>query len=764
MSAPTLTLPASQTVDLTNCDREPIHIPGSIQPHGVLLVLQEPELTIVQISTNSAEQLGMAPAALLGQSCTQVLTPTDVSYLREQVLGQALEATPHYLPTLAAGRLGKRFEALIHRYQGLLLLELEAAPTPPPDPSLATVTRLKNTLQELQGAATVVEFCQLAAQAVRRFTGFDRVLVYKFLEDDSGRVIAEDKRADLEGFLGLHYPASDIPKQARTLYVLSWLRLKSDNAAPPVPLTPLINPVTQQPLDMSYAVLRSMSPIHTEYLRNMGVQASMSLSIVHDNQLWGLIACHHGTPRYVPHAARMASELLAHMLSLQMVAKEESEQQAYITALSQGHAALVERMAQAEEFHLALLTKEASFLHWLAADGVVIALDDEIHSLGRTPEAAQLRPLLGWLAQQLDQAGPEAQETFATHHLGSHYPPAAAFATVGAGLLAVRLARYRPHFILWFRPEVSQEVHWAGDPNKPVTVGELGEQLTPRKSFALWIETVQGRARPWQRHELEAARLLRRSILEIILRKAEELARLNTELARSNLELDAFAYAASHDLKEPLRGIHNYSHFLLEDYADRLDKAGVEKLQTLVRLTRRMEALIDSLLHYSRIGREELTLQTLDLQQVVAETLELLQPRLEEAQVQVRLPMPLPSVAAGAVRVGEIFSNLISNAIKYNNSPEKWVEIGYYPGATPDEPPVFYVRDNGIGIAPEHHESIFHIFKRLHNRDDYGGGVGVGLTIVKKIIERHGGRLWLESASGMGATFYFTLEPPPPAL
>jgi len=231
------------------------------------------------------------------------------------------------------------------------------------------------------------------------------------------------------------------------------------------------------------------------------------------------------------------------------------------------------------------------------------------------------------------------------------------------------------------------------------------------------------------------------------------------ELARSNAELDDFAYIASHDLKEPLRGIHNYSSFLLEDYGDKLDDDGHRMLQTLMRLTQRMENLIETLLYYSRVGRLDLATSDTDLGAVLAEVLDSLQVGIEEEEVEIRVPAPLPTLRCDRARVGEIFRNLITNAAKYNDKPEKWVEIGYHNAAPAGGvPPVFYVRDNGIGIRPKHQESIFRIFKRLHGRDKFGGGAGAGLTIVKKIVERHGGRIWVESEEGVGTTFYFTLQ------
>jgi len=745
----------SEKIDLTSCDREPIHVPGSIQPHGALIVLQEPEMKIIQVSANTGALLGIAPNELLNQTWELLLVPSDISFLNKQILTKHLEATPYYLPLLGAGKSGKQFEAIIHRFQEVLWLELEEKPanSDRDEAHVEIYASLKPILADLQATASLSAFFQMVAAQLRQFTGFDRVMIYKFLEDGSGKVVAEDKRVDLEAFLGLHYPASDIPKQARALYVKSWLRMISDNDAAPVPIVPAINPLTNAPLDMSYAVLRSMSPIHTEYLRNMGVRATMSISIIQDNRLWGLVACHHYSPRYVTHPARMACEFLAHMLSLQVESKEALENHEYIKRLTSKHAELVRAMSEDKDFFHGLLKPEADFEHWLDAQGVAFCLGDEVELLGATPAEADVRQIVAWLLENSDQ------EVFATNNLATHYPPANGFRSTAAGLLATRLAKLKPQYVLWFRPEIAQEVNWAGDPTKPVEVGEFGKRLTPRKSFALWIEEVKGKSAPWKDCEVDAARALRRSILEIVGRKAEELLKLNAELERSNDELDSFAFITAHDLKEPLRGIHNYSHLLIESYGEQLDGEGQQKLQTLMRLTRRMESLIESLLYYSRVGRAELIRTEVNLNNLVSETLEMMQLRLQESNAQVHVNGALPNLHGDAVMLREVFENLIGNAVKYNDKGARKIEVGHLAATKASaSAPIFYVRDNGIGIEAKHHNDIFHIFRRLHGREQYGGGVGAGLTITKKIVERHGGRIWVESTPGAGTTFYFTLQ------
>ena len=236
------------------------------------------------------------------------------------------------------------------------------------------------------------------------------------------------------------------------------------------------------------------------------------------------------------------------------------------------------------------------------------------------------------------------------------------------------------------------------------------------------------------------------------------MSKLNAELERSNFELDSFAYIAAHDLKAPLRGIHNYSHILIESYGEQLDGDGQEKLQTLMRLTQRMESLIESLLYYSKIGRGELMRTEVNLTSLVNETLEMMQMRLQESNAQVHINGALPNLHADSVMIREVFENLIGNALKYNDKGSRTVEVGQLNTDAGASAPIFYVRDNGIGIEEKHHSDIFRIFRRLHGREQYGGGVGAGLTITKKIVERHGGRIWVQSTPGAGTTFYFTLQ------
>jgi light-regulated signal transduction histidine kinase (bacteriophytochrome) len=744
--------------DLTNCDREPIHIPGLIQPHGVLLVLREPDLDIIQMSRNTQAILGQAPEELLGQPLAGCLPPAGMQQI-QQCLAADFEGTNPLDLTLEREAGTLIFDGILHRWDQVVLLELEPRVAIPAPDFFDFYHQVKDPIARLQKAPTLLAMCQVAVKEIRRITGFDRVMVYRFDDDGTGVVIAEDTDQD-HPYLDLHYPASDIPQQARHLYTQNWLRLIPDAHYHPVGLMPEHNPVTGQPLDLSQAVLRSVSPLHLEYLENMGVTASMSISLLQNQQLWGLIACHHSSPQYIPYAIRTICEFIAQVMSAELMNKAAQADIDHRHQIRGLQAHIIEALSKADTFFTGMVALQSELLALVDATGAVVCHGEQSFEVGATPSQEAVRSLLEWLKPHLQKG------IFATRSLPQLYPPAQAYQGIASGLLALEISRLHHNYILWFRPEVIQTVNWGGNPHKPVEVAEDGElRMSPRQSFALWQEEVKGTALPWQPYEVEAVSELRNLIVGIVLRQAEAVSSMNFELKRSNEDLDSFAYIASHDLKEPLRGIHNYANFLMEDYAQTLNEEGVAKLETLVRLTQRMEDLINSLLHFSRLGRAELNWQPVNLNEVMEQAIATLTMARPDLSIDFRIPQPLPTVEGDRSQVNELFTNLISNAIKYNDKADKWVEIGVMPGesladhAAAVAPDTFYVRDNGIGIAPEHLDKVFQIFRRLHGRDEFGGGTGAGLTIARKIVERHGGHIWVESVRHQGTTFYFTLAP-----
>jgi two-component system, chemotaxis family, sensor kinase Cph1 len=751
-------------VDITNCDSEPIQTPGCVQDHGALLVLRPIDLTILQASENLEALLGLEPDSVLGQSVGVVVGEEVETRLRTFLSKEPIECNPLYVLTLPPRSEMSPLDLIVHTVDGLVVVEFEAtrrSNVVEPD----YYTLVKKTVARLETAGSLQSFCGIVVDEFRALTDFDRVMVYRLHPDNHGEVFAESKREDLSPWLGLHYPAEDIPKPARDIFTKIWVRPVPDVEGGLAELVPLVNPDSGKPLNMTYCALRGPSIMYTEYLRNMKVTAGLTMSIRKGDELWGLIACHHyDGPKPVPYQVRAACEFLAQMVSLQYQAAEEREHVHYRLRLDGLHQQLV--VQAAHEGGLAAMTDgKPTILDGLVAGGAALFYRDRWRRVGKTPTDAQLEALREWLIAQ-----PEFESTsepiYATDALGRDYAPGDEFADVASGLLAVSLSRRHQNLMLWFRPETIQSINWGGNPHeKPTVLGPHGPRLTPRASFELFTESVRGRALPWHVVEVEAVARLRLLIIDLVISRADRLADLNADLERSNEELDAFAFVASHDLKEPLRGIHKYAHQLLEE-ATFADAQQRKKLEGLMRMTVRMDSLLDSLLHFSRVGRAALQLEEIDLNELLAEAQEMVGSRTDEGRVEFVVPRVLPHIQCDRVWVREVFVNLLSNALKYSDEHVKRVEIRFIEphkvrAKCPQEAfgqTIYYVRDNGIGIQSKYQEQVFKMFKRLHGRDEYGGGTGAGLTIVKKLVERHRGCIWVESVPGEGSTFYFTLS------
>ena len=755
-------------VSLSNCDDEPVQTPGCIQAHGLLLAVCPDNLVVSQASENWPDRSGLTLEQILDQPLAAVIGVEATGRVMHAMRTEVLERNALYVLTAALPHWlsqGVPMDFTVHQVDGVLILEIE--PASRPDDIVVTdsdyYSMVKTTLVRLKSASSLTSFCDIAAHEVRRTTGLDRVMIYRFHRDDTGEVIADAHRSDLNSWLGLRYPASDIPVPAREIFKRIGVRPLPDVNGALMEIVPLLNPVTGRPLDMTYCALRGASVMYTDYLRNMGVAATLTMPILRDGRLWGLIACHHYAPIAMPYTLRAAAEFLGQITSLEIASAEGREHLEYRLKLDAAHQAVLGQ-ALADGNYTALTDGVPSLLDGIDAGGVAVSENGHWSMNGCTPDAHQLTALAAWLTDhsvRLDNGS----TVIALDDLGRDYPAGAAFADCGSGVLAFPVSqRSQGDWVIWFRPEQLQTFSWGGNPYEAgKATGSHGSRLTPRQSFAVWQEEVRGRAEPWKPVEIEAAKNLRLLMLDLVVARAEQLAALNTDLVRSNDELDAFAYVAGHDLKEPLRGIHKYAHFLLEEArAGRtLDEHGRDRLDAMLRLTVRMDSLLDALLHFSRVGRLSLERHPIALDDVVAEATDMLGARLLESGIEVRIPRPLPTISCDRIRVREIFANLISNAVKYNDKPQRWIEVGYLdPVDGADPVSTFYVRDNGIGIDAKHTERVFMMFKRLHTRDAYGGGSGAGLAIVKKLVEQHNGHSWFTSEAGVGTTFYFTLIGP----
>ena len=571
-------------VDLNDCDREPIHIPGTIQPFGVLFALDE-EMKVTQVSENVSDHLSLRVDEALGRPLSEIVDPAGA----EEVRSVLREQRWHDANPLSIGARGKRFDGIVHHHEGAAILELEPNPETPEERSIHHPFRA--ALLRVQRASTLSELAAIITQEMRRTTGFERVMFYRFHEDGSGSVDAEARDAVHEPYLGLHYPASDIPAQARRLYLKNWLRLIFDADQKPARIVPALRPDTGAPLDLSFSVLRSVSPIHIEYMKNMGVRASMSISLIVRNQLWGLISClNHTGPRRVSHRMRSACEFMGRLASLQIASFEDRELIALRASRRATEDALHRAMKEATGSVLAaLVAQPRALMDLVDAGGVAVVENGEPVTCGGAPPADVIREIARWLEERGDL------RPFSSASLGVHFPPALAASEVASGLLTFALPDAR---LMWFRPEVIQTVNWGGDPTKPVDA-EAGKRLRPRHSFALWKEEVRARSRPWTPSDLEAADELQRRATEVDIER-----RLSSE-QRAVRARDEMLAVVSHDLGNPLSVIlleaaHLLGH--LPESEDQRTRTLRESVELIRRSTTRMKALIEDLLELERLG------------------------------------------------------------------------------------------------------------------------------------------------------------------
>lgn len=489
---------SADEIDLTICDREPIHIPGSIQPHGAMLVVDRDRMVV----THAA---GIVEAWLGGRWQDAPLS----GLLGDDVASAARRAAS----TGKSGRLdrvtppgsdGFVLDVSLHPSAAHLLIELE--PSPALGTSSTLLPRLEAAGAAMEQAANLQELCEVAAMTFRELTGYDRVMVYRFLEDDAGVVIAEDLAPGQHAFLHHHFPASDIPKQARALYVRNLVRVIPNVGYQPAPLRPVWGGV--EPLDMSDSILRSVSPVHIQYLKNMGVGASASVSIVIGGVLWGLIACHNDTPRPIAANIRTACRALAAGLARQIKAREETDAYRERVRLRTFEDDIVALLLREGALNDAISNHVGEFLKMLGSNGVAVLRGTDLVLGGQCPPEAVVRALATWA---IDKAG---ETVFATEVLGNHYPLSDDDRAVASGLLAVTLSATDPWIVLWFRAEQVQVVNWAGNPHKNMTLNPSG-MLNPRASFQAWQETVRGRARRWTLPEVEAAGHLRVAVINV---------------------------------------------------------------------------------------------------------------------------------------------------------------------------------------------------------------------------------------------------------
>ena len=782
-------------IDLTNCDREPIHIPGAIQPYGVLLAFDVENLTVVHASESTHAHLGLSAHDMIGRTLEQSLGAHASEQVRRLLASGGASAFGELMMGPAGGR-QPTFDATLHRVGAVAVLELEPASLEErlqPDQISAA---MRCTVRRLEVAESLAGVAQAVASEMRDVTGFDRVWVYRFHPDWHGEIIGESKRDGIETWLGMHYPASDIPAQARALFLRNWVRVIPDLAFTPSPLVPRDNPHDGRPLDLGGSLLRSVSPIHVRYLQNMGVTASLVISLIHRGTLWGLISGHHYSgPKRVSYSVRSLCEFLAQALSLQIGTSDRLERREYELYVRATQSQLLERLADDVPMEQSLVTNGDLLLRAVGADGAALVRNGETTMIGATPPRDEIAAIAAWFRGRADDA-------LVSEQLSAVFPDASHMCKEASGLLAMPLSRDRRDLLFWFRTEQRQTVRWAGDPRKPVTVASDGSlRLHPRGSFELWEEEARGTTAPWRGIEVEAARDIRRALLDVFIRKAEEVARLNEELLASNeqlavtaaqLEAQAgelfrqhairedllerergsreeaqlankakadFLAVMSHELRTPLNAIGGYAQLISLGVRGSITGEQEMDLERIQVNQRHLLGLINSILNFAKLEAGQVQLRTIavSLQRLLDGLDALVAPQMRAKS----LAFTIGPVDAGLqVLVDEekfrqILLNLLTNALKFTANGGRVDISSRRDGADAR----VVVRDTGRGIAAADLVSVFDPFVQVdrHVTPESEQGVGLGLAISRELARGMKGDLTAESEPGVGSSFTVTL-------
>jgi light-regulated signal transduction histidine kinase (bacteriophytochrome)/DNA-binding response OmpR family regulator len=650
------------------------------------------------------------------------------------------------------------FDGVVHRHGGALIFELEPRSTSEERYVQNAANNIGGALELLQSTPDIQTLCETTAEEVRRITGFDRVMVYKFDPEWNGEVIAEAKAEETGSYLHHRFPASDIPPQARKLYALNRIRFIPKVDYQPAGLIGTAD--LAEPLDMSFAVLRSVSPIHLEYLKNMGVAASMSISLLHDGRLWGLVACHHRSPRYLPYAIRQNCQLIGQTASSQVRVQEATSNYSYHTERTSIRAKFIEHVAGVQHFAEGLIGFRPNLLDFVEASGAAVFWEDQYTTVGEAPDEGTLGRLREWVRSRISES------LYWTDSLPSVYESAAEWKDVASGLLALEILRERGCYIMWFRPEVVRTVTWGGNPNKAIDVDEQTGRINPRKSFEAWKQTVRLRSLPWAPHELDSVYELRNTLVSIVNAEIEREQAEEQRVAREAAEAadrakSEFLASMSHEIRTPMNGVLGMAELLLDtkltpeqrDYAQRVCRSGESLLRVL-----------NDILDFSRIEARQVQLENLnfDLRVEVEEVAQLLAVGAQRKGLELVdfVDPAVPTTLRGdPFRLRQVLTNLVGNAIKFTEQGEITLFARLVKETNQGVTVRFEVQDTGIGMTPQEQERLFNAFSQASSATTRRyGGTGLGLVISERLVELMGGRIEVESEQGRGSTFWFTVE------
>ncbi|NNF23494.1 MAG: GAF domain-containing protein [Rhodobacteraceae bacterium] len=724
-----------ETSTLDTCDQEPIHLSGLIQRGCALLVLDPDTNVITGASENAGKLLGVKTEALIS-------TPlADINQdLAEEIAGfsedtQILHEVLDFETSLG----GVQYDAISHAHAGRRMIEFVPNTSPSPSAVRAKMRNCSKSCARVMRAEDFEEAMQIVVAAARQITGFSRVKIYRFLLDWSGHTIAESRNDAMPSYLGLHFPDTDIPRQVRQIMKIVPYRAIGDVSDETIGIRTAAG--ASDALDLTWSVIRSVSPMHTAYLRNMGVEATFSCSLMHHGELWGLIAAHNDEPGFVP----FDSWNLLHELGTSLMLRYDQQQRVDTADKISGLRRIENRFAaalrQSGDVESVIETLVPILQEFLGADGFAFQYGNTLHTSGHTPPREFIPQMIQWAMRQR-----ETSDQFQTTSLHKEWAPAKDYIDTACGVLIQPIVVHRVCQLIWFRGPITRTVQWAGReaaegrPKSDGTTGTLG----PRQSFDKWLQEHCDESAPWRPSELESAREIFKEFLDII---AAQLL-----LKEENASLRQFAASAAHDLKAPLRGISMALDIMSEE---NFDEDVVKQTHAIAQNSaNRLSDLTSGLLELAVIREQEHHFASADLGRIAADVREMLSAQVQETGAEITIGA-LPTLLVNERLMLRLFLNLFGNALKYRD-PGRTPRIDISATELPDGAIALAVADNGLGIPAEFAERIFQPMQRLQPQDEVEGS-GLGLTICKRIVDVHGGSIHLDADYQGGARFVVSL-------
>lgn len=729
-------------MNFVDCHEEPIHIPGYIQSFGYLIGIDVDSHSITFFSQNISNIFNIENVEFLFGKKINDFPESFQSIINSDIYTSLKKFTRRenetYFDKIYIGE--KEYHFCVFKSKNHIFLEFEEVLKNPNK-------RISNKYDNFYIIDNAQEIWDQLLSTLSRVVNYDRMMVYKFMADGSGKVIAERRNGNLESYLGLHYPESDIPRQARELYLKKRKRIFSNVYAETVPILSR----NHKNLDLTFTASRGMSPIHGQYVKNSGATSSFSVSIIIDDRLWGLVTCQNSQPKHIDLEDRVQAGIFTALASNAYSSFKSKQELEYRIGLNGKSAYLKSDFLRHNTLFDSLVENKKDIRELPEADGLVIVSEEDIVTDGVTAKRSVIEKIVNWAHQNTEES------LYVNRSFLKEYGDELGLDENAAGIIIYFIERSKNEMLIWLRKEFDEHINWAGNPEKKIGVfsqnGEEKHIISPRTSFEMFTENIKGNSKKWSSRNISAVQAVRDVILETSHKQYNAIKELNNQLRKVNEELDSFSYTISHDLGTPLTVMKLNAQMLLANF-EKTEK-NKNRLTSIVEEIDSMAEMMHDVLQLSRAKHSDIELESLATHHTIQKISENAKITFDSPTSEIIIK-GCPEVLADKTMMHQVFLNIINNAVKYSSQQDQpKVEIE---GLEDGENIIYRISDNGIGIPEEDKHKMFKIFNRMDNAKKFKGN-GVGLSIVHRIMNRIGGNVDYESNKD-GTSFILTFKKP----